>query len=145
MQVGDWGVFRSYFTEWAVWSPSSSLSMLSPSYVPASSMLISLFGMLLATFCVLIPGGFLWYRTKVSAESMEGRSRLQGEELLRSSHGVWASNRHSGDKVVISVEGCARLKISPTTWTNMAELRSEDSRLRVPGSESDTWPKGAQD
>lgn len=57
--------------------------------------------------------------------------------MLRSSYGVWVLNRYFGDKVVISVEGCVRLKISLIIWINMVEFRSEDFRLRVFGFESD--------
>lgn len=89
--------------------------------------------MFLDTFHVLIPGCLTWWRTRVSARSIEGSFRHQGEVLWKTSHDVWTSNWHSGDRVVLSVWNIVvqRQKDGPTTWTNSGLLRVEGCRLEL--------------
>lgn len=67
--------------------------------------------------------------------------------LWKTSHDVWTSNWHSGDRVVLSVWNIVvqRQKDGPTTWTNSGLLRVEPETGVVPESENVTWPQGTQD
>lgn len=94
------------------------------SHVWASSMLISLLRMTLATFHVLIPGSLLWWEP----ESVLGVWR---EVLSFKEMGCWEAVVMSGPQTgILEIRQCSawsmvvqRQKASPATWTNMEEFR----------------------
>lgn len=125
-------IFTSSLAKWTLSSPSSSLNMLSP---------FQCWSIFHADACRACswPLFVSWFQAahlienRVSAESMQGSFRHQREVLLRTSHDVCASNRHSGNKAMLSVWHMVvqRQKASTTSWTNLALPRGECCRLQL--------------